>query len=152
MLRPMNQIMSTFLLECLRNSEDTNFDHFCISSMKSFAHDEAAVTLLKNGMLHEDWFIQVEGKTNIVLLNFRERVAFLKLLCSSPFVNDIERQAICDRVYSLVARGHVFNDLVNRCEWGVPDPEKKNQLWQMISDPFNEDPLQVYYWKEDAFN
>lgn len=44
---------------------------------------------------------------------------------------------MCARVYDLVAKGHVFNDLVNRCEWGVPDPEKKLQLWQMISDPFN---------------
>ena len=148
----MNQIMSTFLLDCLRNSEDANFDHLCISSMKPFAHDEAAITVLKNAMLHEQWIVQVEGKTSPVLLNFRERVAILKLICSSPSVNDIERQAICNRVYMLVARGHVFNDLVNRCEWGVADPEKKNQLWLMISDPFNEDPLQVYYWKEDAFN
>ena len=78
-------------------------------------------------------------------------MAFLKLLCSSPFVTDFEREAICEKTYSLVAKGNVYNDLVNRCEWGTPDPEKKQQLWQMISDPFNEDSLQVYYWKEDSF-
>merc|ERR1712062_151640 len=64
-------------------------------------------------------------------------VSFIKLLCSSPHTLDIERQ--------------VFNDLVNRLDWGTPDAEKKAQLWDMITDPFNEDNLQNYYWKEDAF-
>ena len=48
-------------------------------------------------------------------------------------------------------KGAIYNDLVNRCEWGEPEPQRKQQLWNMISDPFNEDPLQVYFWKEDAF-
>ena len=151
MLRPMNQIMSTFLLECMRNSEDANFDHLCLAILKQFAFDETTVTFLKEGMLHEQWILQLEGKSSPILLNFKERVACVKLLCSSPFVNEIERETMCERVYALVMKGHVFNDLVNRCQWGIPDPDKKSQLWQMITDPFNQDSLQVYYWKEDAF-
>ena len=57
MLRPMNNIMSNFLLSCLRNSEDANFDHLCIATIKQFAHDEVAVTVLKNGMLHDQWLV-----------------------------------------------------------------------------------------------
>ena len=45
--------MSTFLLECLRNSEDANFDHLCLSSLKSYAFDETAVTIIRDGMLDE---------------------------------------------------------------------------------------------------
>ena len=58
---------------------------------------------------------------------------------------------MCDRVFALVAKGLIYNDLVNRCQWGTPDLIRKTQLWTMISDPFNEDPMQVYFWKEDAF-
>ena len=102
-------------------------------------------------MLHESWQLIIEGKTMPVVLTFKEKIAFLKILCSSTFVSDEERVLICDRVFALVAKGLIFNDLVNRCEWGTPDIIKKTQLWTMISDPFNEDPMQVYFWKEDAF-
>ena len=57
MLASMNKIMSSFILECLRNSEDANFDHLCLASIKPYAFDEAAVTMLKNGMLHEQWIV-----------------------------------------------------------------------------------------------
>ena len=53
MLGSMNQIISTFILECMRNSDDTNFDHLCLASIKPYAFDEAAVTMLKEGMLDD---------------------------------------------------------------------------------------------------
>lgn len=34
---------------------------------------------------------------------------------------------------------------------GVADPNLKLYLWETISDPFNEDSMQAYFWKEDAF-
>lgn len=147
----MNYIMSNFLIECLKNSVDQNFDHLCLATLKQYAFDEAAVTMLRQAMLDDEWRLLIKGKAEPIILNFKEKVAYIKILCSSPYVLDVERQAMSERVYKLVAKGLVFNDLVNRIEWGTPDATKKAQLWASISDPFNDDNLQSYYWKEDAF-
>ena len=53
MIKPLNLIMSRFLVECLRNSNDANFDSLIINTLKSYAFDEGAVTLLKTAMLDE---------------------------------------------------------------------------------------------------
>ena len=47
--------------------------------------------MIKQGMLNEDFIINLEGKQNPIQLNFKEKVYFLKMLCSSPFVTDEER-------------------------------------------------------------
>ena len=151
MVAPINEIMSAFLIECIRNSNDPDFDHLCVATLKQFAFDEMAVSLIREAFVSENWSFSLEGKEFPVILNFKEKVSFIKLLCSSPHTLDIERQAFKERTYALLARGSVFNDLVNRLDWGTPDAEKKAQLWDMITDPFNEDNLQNYYWKEDAF-
>ena len=90
----MNLIASTFLLNCLRNSQDMNFDHLVIGTIKMYAFDQTAVDMIKQGMLHEDFIINLESKENPIQLNFKEKVYFLKMLCSSPFVTDEERQTI----------------------------------------------------------
>lgn len=97
-------------------------------------------------MLNESWHLTHPEKWHPVVLTFKEKIAFLKLLCSSPFVSGEERQQICERVYVLVHKGNIFNDLVNRCDMGIPDPNLKRKLWETVSDPFNEDSLQVYFW------
>ena len=76
-------------------------------------------------MLDDEWRLVIEGKAETVILNFKEKVAYIKILCSSPYILDVERQAMSERVYKLVAKGLVFNDLVNRIEWGTPDAAKK---------------------------
>ena len=94
MVAPMNKIASTFLMDCLRNSQDENFDHLIISTIKMYAFDEAAVDVIKQGMLSEDFVMIIEGKENPIQLNFKEKVYFVKLLSSSPFVTDEERYMI----------------------------------------------------------
>ena len=114
--------MSNFLLDCIRNSQDDNFDHFCLSTLKSYAYDEQAIQLIKNAMLDEQSIFTMPGKDSLVILTFKEKIAFIKLLCASPFVKEIEREIIKQRVFPLVQKGSIFNDLVDRCHIGVPDP------------------------------
>jgi len=129
----MNSIVSNFLLDCLINSEDGNFDSFCLNTLKAFVADERSVTLLKQAMLDEQWRLLLEGKANPVVLDFKQKVAFVKVLCSSPYVSEAEAAQMQQRVFALVSKGNVFNDLVNRCAWGRPNSELKEQLWAMIS-------------------
>ena len=58
---------------------------------------------------------------------------------------------ICERGYKLIAKGQIFDALKSQVEWSRPDLNLKHQLWEMITDPDNQDSLQTYYWKEDAF-
>ena len=91
MLSQINEIVSSFLIECLRNSEDDNFDHLILATIKNFAFDWTTVSLLKEAILHESWELIIEGKKMAVVLTFKEKIAFLKILCSSPFVSEEER-------------------------------------------------------------
>ncbi len=58
----MNLIMSQFLMECLRNSYDQNFDVSIINSWKKYAFDEGAVTLIKSAMLDGSHLVLMDGK------------------------------------------------------------------------------------------
>ena len=67
MVAPMNQIVSEFLIDCMRqNEDDSNFDSLCLNTLKSFAFDEQAITILKNAMLDENWLVYIEGKAGLV--------------------------------------------------------------------------------------
>ena len=62
-------------------------------------------------MLDENWLVYIEGKTNIAQLNFRQKVALLKLLPGSQYVTDEEIEMICERGYRLIAKGQIFDAL-----------------------------------------
>ena len=68
-----------------------NFDHLIVSTIKMYAFDETVVDMIKQGMLNEDFIIYIEGKENPIQLNFKEKIYFLKMLSSSPFLTDEER-------------------------------------------------------------
>ena len=51
-------------MECLRKSNDPNFDAFIVNSLKKYAFDEGAVSLIKTAMLDDSNLIFMIGKTS----------------------------------------------------------------------------------------
>ena len=129
MVLPVFQLMSRFLLESIQLSTDVDFDRSCLSMLKFYAYDEPAVYLLKRAMLDEEWTLRIYSKTVGLVLTFTEKIFLIKLLCMSSFVTDEERDQMRARVWALVAKGNVFDNLVSLCEWGVPSADKKAILW-----------------------
>lgn len=87
MVVPISRIVSEFLIACLIKSEDSDFDHLILATIKFYAFDEPAVLILKQAMLDETWQLSHPQKSHPVILTFKEKIAFLKLLCSSRFVS-----------------------------------------------------------------
>ena len=75
----------------------------------------------------------------------------MKLVQASYYASNIEKEIICQRVYALIAKGQVFVDLESLCNWSLPNPDLKAQLWAELTDPLNSDSQSTYIWKIDAF-
>ena len=135
MLHAVNQMMAEFLMACLRESEDENFSHMCVEELKYYAYDEESIHLITSWLLDEEMLVLIPGQAITIQLQFREKISLMKLVQSSYYAGTAEKEAICERVYSLITKGKVFDDLQSLCNWSLPNPDLKEQLWVSLTDP-----------------
>ena len=111
----------------------------CLEELKHYAFNEESIMLIKQWLQSEGMCVKFEGKPISFQLQFREKISLMKLVQSSYFASNTEKEEICAKVYILIAKGQVFNDLTSLCQWSLPDPDLKEKLWREMIDPTNND-------------
>ena len=61
MLHEVNKMMASFLIACIRESDDDNFCHMCLEEMKYHAFDLESVMLIKSWLQQEEMLVLIPG-------------------------------------------------------------------------------------------
>ena len=68
-------------------------------------------------MLDENFCVRISGQKLMTCLQFREKIALLKLVHGSLYISSEDKDKIALKIGALIAKGKVYDDLVSLCDW-----------------------------------